>query len=681
MQTLKGLKLAIVYDDDNAGSIGNMVLLRGLLGKLHNVVEVRRLDLTWEQHLLSHDMVLVDEKVWNNNSHSREAAARCQVVIVYSADISEETAAAALRSGAKGVICTTGPQKLVIEEINRIHRYPGIPTKNVRILIVDNTKALNPLDTTLSQQGFVVKTASDFENALASIESFQPHVVVTNKHLGSNNHTDREGQDLHDEIKNKYGDIIKVIVLLPESLEVLETLEQPTLALIRPEAEDTLAELDRKITKQIEEFRLNFSLKVEFDSSLSWQKLAEMIQKSESPSRQVIEWGLQDLIGKLFYDNSKLRALHVLDSEGDTGALLINPVEKEHSRESFLVRFGCHESIKRQANHYRFNVENRLQGHIVKSSREAKTIRWQGLRFSFSKRLSDTTRDFATLYEKATPEDLTSTLTAFFATSCKHWYMHKERQSPPNLLMRRYQEPFLNPSYMSTLRAQVDKLVDSGEMRGLAFRREGSGFVAEIDGISTFVLTDPLTFVEQLSHQNTYVSPEWCITNASLSSRNILVDESGSLCLTDFHNTRLGPMLLDFSYLEAIIKFELIKHRDFGDLYKFEKALLKPKTLDHQIPPAFKVEPDEFRKARCVIAEIRKLARKEYGEKTISELYFCLLLRALRMLVWKGVTDEETQNGIYDTRQRYAFLSAAMIATRLHPKFQWWDKGVTEFGV
>ena len=49
--------------------------------------------------------------------------------------------------------------------------------------------------------------------------------------------------------------------------------------------------------------------------------------------------------------------------------------------------------------------------------------------------------------------------------------------------------------------------------------------------IRTHVLIDPVAFVKQSSPPCTYVSPEWCVTNASLSGRNILVDDGGSLGL------------------------------------------------------------------------------------------------------------------------------------------------------
>jgi hypothetical protein len=167
----------------------------------------------------------------------------------------------------------------------------------------------------------------------------------------------------------------------------------------------------------------------------------------------------------------------------------------------------------------------------------------------------------------------------------------------------------------------------------------------------------------------------WGVTNAGFTARNLFIDAGDNIWLTDFHYTQPGPILRDFSHLEAIVKFELIQHEDFADLFAFEQSLLNPKKFTDVIRFSSGIERNpEFAKARTLITKIRTLAQQQYRQDTITELYVCLLSRTLKMMTWKGITSQERDR--YPFRLRYAYLSSMMIAHRLQKDFKGWGKKI-----
>jgi len=676
MRTQKRLKLLI---------IGDRARLLARLLEAHQVDVIDDLNSEREELLSTYDLLLIGADVWKGNRTAADAAKRFQFVIVF-----DDPPGSELWPNIKpaiGWISAKWSQSAIVAELYRFWRYPNSPTINFRILIVNNRIPGQSVHDSLKQQGCFVRIASNLQDAQAALESFEPHVVVTEKSLSPIDSWNSDGLRLFDEIKEKYADVIKVVLLITREFFLPEETPRAAGAKVVWVAGDKTEpdELEQKIKDSIVELGLNLSIDI---TNADWKKIAQLVPGDQTCSETTIQSRLTDIVAKLFKNKDRVETLHELDSEGGSGALLMSPVEeRESARQFFLVRFGDHELIKsEQIKHRRF-LGSEFRGPTLQRPETVETMRWSGLKFGFSSNLEGPPRCFADFYRESDEDKIEEALGRFFTKHCRRWYERPETLET-HQVMRHYLRPCEDSNYRKRLETEIEKIVNE-PYEGLVIRQEkqdvNSRFKATVPSshgkFETHWLDNPLAFLDglqKLDHPAAFLkglkkrgvllSENGCFTNATLSGRNILVDGAGNFCLTDFYNTKIGSSVRDFSYLEAIVKFELICDQNLSTLYHIEKTLIKPDRFDYQIPDNRYWSGVNLLKARRTIWKIRELAKEETHLESINEFYLWLMLHALRMLVWKGVSESECRTATRNTRKRYALLSAAMIANRLQGK-------------
>lgn len=650
---------------------GSFDALAELLRRKSYRVEVTpTLNYTLAQQAAAFDLLLLDEggsRLW-----ARESARRGKVIIVFHDEPPEASVRIAMEAGAKSCVCKLWDEDRIIAELAKVRRYSGVETNGARVLIVDNTAVQQPLKESLTDLGYQVHTASDYEAALAAIDEYEPHVVITDITLDIEYASDDSGLRLAQTIQHLYADTVKVVLLVSAPIPIGRTLEGIKLVFRDPDG--GVEELNDRITESIKELNLNLSLAVEFDPPLSWKLLADLIQRKVRKPSGLIVVGLKDVIGKLFHDKRKVKACHAMDSDGGNGALLISPIQQKATEDYFLVRFGERKAIQAETDTFKLFVAPLLKGPIVDLLSEVRTMRLGGLKFSFSRGFDDRPRDFATFYRNTTENELVCAaiekLTGMLSEPEYQQRTHEDSEA--HRLIESYKETLNDSFQLEVLVREVDRLLSGEENFGVRFRKRRSGVEVTIDG-KTHNYPNPLKFVKNLHPESVPIPRAWCVTNAGFTARNLFVDAGDSIWLTDFHYTKPGPILRDFSHLEAIIKFELIEQENFADLFAFEKSLLTPDKLSDAIRLSGGIETNpEFAKARSLITKIRTLAQQQYRQDNIKELYVCLLFRTLRMMTWKGITSAERDR--YPVRLRYAFLSSTMIAHRLQKNFTGWGE-------
>ncbi|HEX3094079.1 MAG TPA: phosphotransferase, partial [Candidatus Angelobacter sp.] len=116
-----------------------------------------------------------------------------------------------------------------------------------------------------------------------------------------------------------------------------------------------------------------------------------------------------------------------------------------------------------------------------------------------------------------------------------------------------------------------------------------------------------------------------CRTHGDLHTGNILVDsDQEQPWLIDFGRAGVGHWLRDLVALEASITFQHIPHKDPGDLFLFEAALIRPKEFADPIQYSRSDQP-ELSKAAEVIAELRRIAGAIDGSENALQSYYAAL--------------------------------------------------------
>ncbi len=626
------------------------------------------------------DLILLDETLWlANTSAAKKFFQADKAITVISANYSIEGYKKAIEAGAKGYINKRLDQDAFIRELEKTLRITGMLPKRGRVLVVDNDPhVLNALKNNLERAGYFVFTASNADDAKRNIERFQPHVTVVDIRLKDDeDRLDRSGFDLVEEINNRYGHAVKIVGLTGSP--VRQTASQAVGVMSGFALKDPTLKVDElvpKIEAAREELKINASLDIEFEETFSLAKLVKTMKTYRDldlDHQQTVMTELEELLRKLFRRELQVKGHYLSPGRGGSGVVLMRPIVEGTPGQYVVVKFGQRDNIAKELQNYNLYVKpfvGRWATQLIDiGDKPEETLKLGGLKFSFTGISKDNPRDFNTFYRDptTTQEQINNSLQYLFNDTCTNWYNAKRDWPDPNpdTLAQTYEAQLtLDQPYQQQKRVNaLNQLANGQTFGGLAFERQEPDKIKVHLGKQSFVLPEPLQFVQK--QRADFPVPQFeCRTHGDLNGRNMFVDEDGRVWLIDFFKTRWGPVLRDFGELETVIKFELSKTQDLTALYDFEKALFTPDSFDHPVDLVTRFQHiDDLNKAGATITRLRALAQDKFESSDMKEYYVGLLFYALKVLTWKGNLPIDKDRA--SIRRRHALLSAAMIAHRL----------------
>jgi DNA-binding response OmpR family regulator len=558
-------------------------------------------------------------------------------------------------------------------------------TKGV-ILIVDNDpEFLDSLNLFLELKGYTVYTADNPVNAKRLLADKLIHLAVIDVRLiDDRDEDDWSGLHLAAEAAPAVPKIILTGRRYKNPAELVLRVLRPdkrghVLAsdfVFKKEGPEKLLEAIRGVFQS--KVRVNFDLKISWGKGLSWRTLVEMIKTyKEKSDEEKKEAGreLEDLVRRLFERASTLKMMTITPGHGGCGIVLARPSYNGVGGEDVVIKFGPTDTVITEYEKYRNWVEPFAATRSTQLKGEpARTAHLGAIKYSFIGEGPLGLVSFNDYYvRKSTPiKSIEETLHYLFEVSCGRWYQGKREpvddEKKPLDAWYKDQLGFNMLRKQDELRDVLSQLLESRQAISRYFQvKEPETLIIKL-GRGPLILPEPVYWIlsgeGSAKKDDFFLTPSLlAITHGDLNGANILVDGEGKTWLIDFFKTGWGPILRDFTELESVIKFELIKTDSLLARHELEKALLQPYSLAQPIEFKNRSGLSELRKAVTVIQRLRELARVLADSEDIYEYYVGLFFYALKSIV--GFSSKVGVEDPYAVSQYHALLSAAMICQRL----------------
>jgi len=244
-------------------------------------------------------------------------------------------------------------------------------------------------------------------------------------------------------------------------------------------------------------------------------------------------------------------------------------------------------------------------------------------------------------YERHTISEIMDLLSQLYNETLFNWY--KNRKLDEINLYNEYVKP----------------LIDNEKIYDFEKEMQNNGddkiFIKELNKY----YISPLTLLNKLDHnlwKQTYIST----IHGDLNSNNIQIEDKNKIWLIDFYSTKKNHLIRDFTKLETVIKFELMKKTDLHSFLNLENILINNLKLENELLIDTMFDAD-LKNAFSCIKIIRENLTKLYDIKSnyLQEYLISLLYYTLKTLTWDNVDH---------TDKKYAFYSASLIADKINEK-------------
>jgi len=412
---------------------------------------------------------------------------------------------------------------------------------------------------------------------------------------------------------------------------------------------------------------MNRGLAFEYGGT-SFPCMTSLINAGPDEGEQLILWAdeLQDLFRKLFHACTQITLFPLqYRGRGKTVLVQVKPIGEGGEQRRVIIKCGIREHIRQEVENFEKFVRPFAGAWSTQKEYYDETLHFGGVGYSIVQGSIEQTERFLDFYRgvrEAPP--IKKVLDHLFTETCVRWYQGKRH--PSHIGLDSYYLQLLSlddPSKRAELE-EWTRTICREASRSLQVQRiqQDRGSIIFELGDDSFSFPDPTRYI----YSGSLAFPQsfsQCITHGDLNGNNILVDErSHAAWIIDFERTGFGPAGRDFAELEGVIRWELVRMRNFAQLLRVEKSLIAPLQFTDRIEE-IDATTDGLRLAVEVIDHLRQLAG-QLSAGSLRAYYVGLLFYAVQMIVLGGITSP-AQGRPSLVRRAHALLSAAMICEKL----------------
>lgn len=520
------------------------------------------------------------------------------------------------------------------------------------LLIEDREDFSTPLRRWLKEEGYDVKLALTYSDALSLLDNEHFHLAIVDIRLVENDDQNEQGLQILDKLEEMgLKDILPCIVL--SAHPTVENILKATQELGVWHFIEKETGYRKKLLKAIQEkfdYKIKINFALQYDDN-SQELMPEVITNIEwppgkKPRCQLLTLQTRDLFGKLFVDAKRLHISKL--KPGLTGAAIVHarPTWDRGVGPSYVVKVSRRDKIAVEEKNYCEYVEKYIAPDTIARVDKAYSRHLGAIVYTFAERDGTPLDEFDHYYQDSDAEKITNSLRRLFNNTCGYWYDHRERRnrSLPKL-------------YYNAFQLTQERLVES--ITEVLPHFEATQETLHFEHIPTGLI-NPIAWLT--NHANECVSSVYhSITHGDLTGRNILVDKDGRCWLIDFYRTYESHILRDFVILETDIKYRLLPQPTLQQFLGLERALFHyhNSEADRTVDENFSTD---LQKALKVISSLRSMGHEfargvtDMFQDTQKEYLLSLLMGTLNVVRLRHIEKE---------RKLQAMLSAALICAEL----------------
>jgi DNA-binding response OmpR family regulator len=518
----------------------------------------------------------------------------------------------------------------------------------------------------LRSVGYQVHTAASPAEAGQLLEAVRVHLAILDLRLSDDDdQKDKSGLTLAKETARSIPKLI--LTKFPIHQDVREALKLD--AEVLPPAVDyvdkkeglngLLRVIEQALAKHV---RINWDLNIHWGEpgSPSFPYLVNLIEP-DLPSERLVDRvrELEDLFRKLFYEKSQLIVSRLLWRRDRRVCLTLFAYSPEGALEQRVVTCGLRAPVGQEVARYKGFAPKGGVGTTLTDF--AETMHFAAVAYALPGADLEQTRTFEAFYRTNKAAQVRTVLEHLFQTTLAPWHQRKHILGEVEGLSWSYcqglgEEALPQDKLQERMQALAREALSLGPTQ---MELSASELSLRFPNGDTISCPSPVPYVREEAVERDV--PVVCVSSpGDLSSDNVLVGPGGQTRVTDFGQAGSVPLLWDFVWLEAAVRFDLTESTDVQALHHFESRLVAPAQLNQRLDTQDMDAP--FRKALAVIQHIRRLADAESGSDPLP-YYKGLLLRALSEV-------KRYEPDIKHTPQQlghfvHALLASAMICDKL----------------
>lgn len=540
------------------------------------------------------------------------------------------------------------------------------------ILFVDNhTEFLETRSAFLSRAGFRVLPASSLAQAEQILQGTWVHLALLDIRLEDDlDPDDDSGIRLAKNLA--YRHIPKIMLTSHSSVDyVRQTMAPPAEGLPpavdfleKTESPQTMIEAaDAAIAKHL---KINWALTCQWTERCpyTFSSIAGLVSPSASyaaPADQAAE--IEDLFRRLFYDSEQIAFDGLYWRQPGRVALGVLAFAAGKPIRHFLVTCGLLPAIEQERrNRAHLPIQAALPGQPM-LIQTAQTLHFGANCFELPDGNLETAKTLAQFFQQNASKEVGSTLERLSATCLSPWHRQRRLNLPVDGAPRLFRQSLhlvAGDELEQEIAARIHHLAEQAASANLAvmiLTPTQLQFQAPKGFRRTF--PNPIPWLAG-SVAGGPVPPIACGSSLNeLSTKSILVDETGQPWLTDLGAVTDGPLLGDYAALETALKLDMLEDLfSLGDLYEIEELLLAVTRLTDRIEHG----GQQVAKIVQAIQRIRFLAGEIYGN-TIEVYQWALMFQALKRLLAYDPTSRRPRRELVPFV--HACLCLGMLAERL----------------
>jgi CheY-like chemotaxis protein len=476
---------------------------------------------------------------------------------------------------------------------------------------------------TLAGMGFEVKTATDYNSAIALLKKELFHIALVDLELGLpvNNYF---GMDILKDIDRNYPDCYRLIYTIhaqDKPDKVINCLSVPNPiahGCFMKETQTRITDLTDFINKMWDKFaKINYKIEI-IPEGFNLEEILRKKFKKEEP--EIIRDSFLSVMGKLFYGNSGVeKIILTLFKEGFSNTILFkttvqSSLLKNRPGKQVIIKFGSKDIILKESSNYDKFVQwyLTLNQSIQKLSYE-ELNNYAALLYTFAGDSPSNIQTFAD-YVKGKDENkdqvINNCISAMFNPERRDWYS-------PTVVER---SEVIRDYYIdSVLHRPPSKLSNIFHTEILKARKANIGLRDDSKKLHftdyNLTVLNPYHFCQANPFLDQYTT---CIIHGDFNGDNIIIDSNKNWYLIDYAHTGRGHVFQDFINLELSIRHIIFWDSGISfslkEIFDFEKSIIN--VFDPYQEKEISIEKEDkhyyLKKAKYLIWLIRSLAAANF---------------------------------------------------------------------
>lgn len=647
-----------------------------------------------------YDLIIIDaasvKSVRNTMAHFQQRRTRPKVVVANSELDEWELAREAFRAGAAayvetaddlrkalsesgaaveaepapaiGIVRGAWPPQRPQEACQSESRMEGCTMKG-RILMADNYRPWVRANTKfLEKAGYRVFPAYSPEEARRVLQEQYIHLAILDIRLENDKPLDISGLVLAKEAQ--FSTIPKIILTRYPSVEATREALGPQMERLPP-AVDFLQKkqgpevMVEAVDRAFADFvRINRGLELHLSNGLSLLQLAGQFESGLGPavlSERTEE--LEDLLRKLFHSERQLSLSRLLVNAPAQLLLAAVTFDEEGFEQHLVIACGQKARVQKEIAAFRtFHLGG--TGGVASLIGTAETLHYAAAAYRLPESGLDNPISLQTFSERHPAEAINAVLDDLYRRTLAplHQKDRAFRTHDLHTWLREWaarHELSLSPSLAGRIVALCGRISATG-LAQVHYSVDRLSVVLPGEGELTYPNPLPRLFETRLLDAATVIcSTHYGIIHGCVDFDRVLVGRRERAWLVDFSHTERGPLVEDFTSLEAAVRFGLLAESDCTVRYQMERVLLSASTLDAEVDTgAF---GGEAKKALEVISHIRRCAAETVDQELQPYLVALLFQSAAYLASYQP-------EHLYARRELVPYLHALLLAAIIGEK-------------